>query len=575
MELLAVAGLALLGRMLNAQSIHQRAKPRVVSAAEDSIGVDEARRAEADIVRERYEQAKRPYETGVFATKYLIDQPVPFRASRASNEDDQVKQGKLELFTGIQNGSATTGVRPNKREVAPLFRPEESMTLVDSSGSGGNPYLIASESRFVPGMYHSNLNPGVRVRDAPLDANFRVDYRMPHDKKASELPFPTPANPTVPFGGSAHPPPPAERMRPGRPQAALAAFDALNATPYANFAQAAAPRPDAAPAIRDGPVPGFARDYFGPATGVVSGSGPSPTAPLQSVGFDKTVSLDEGFSNPTRMPYAAPAPKISDVPTRRQQLPVAEATSYHRAAFAPASAQTRPSEVALATRRQQLPVQTVAAAVPDRTAAFPAGPSVLATAYDMHRTEEAPTTTDRMVPSVGVFDAGPAGGPLPAVARSAREPIKASERGLEVPTRAPGPLGATDAPAPAVRLAEDSREEAFVDPNANASWGISGTSRSEATAARIELRDRPLAGEDAPLAQRNYAGDPSLGRVELKRESDLCLPSRQNPPSIGLAPSIDAPLLAGPSKKAERRIPSDVAYAPLPPDAGQVTRLLD
>lgn len=187
MELLILGGLAATGYMLSKQkSIEERTQ--VLQNDYSKVPT------EAEVVGKRYQQAKKPYQTGVYANPHIVADPLPMFSSRRLNQNSQaLKQPRLELFTGV-SAEGGMGLRVNKQEQSPLFKPEENMVAVSSGGTGGNPYAALDTSRYVPSMTHQNVTCVPQVRDVNAlrqDPLHRALPYAPHAKPA-EMQYPSP-----------------------------------------------------------------------------------------------------------------------------------------------------------------------------------------------------------------------------------------------------------------------------------------------------------------------------------------------------------------------------------------------
>lgn len=189
MELLALGGLAAIGYFMSKKPIGNR------------IVAKDAQRpmAEADVVPKRFEDARRPYETGVFSDRVFVDGlPPPMFKSRSLVHDEGVSFKKLELFTGSAGTQGGINLRQNKSEKGPLFAPSENAAPVTFSGTSGN--ILFSDidrNRYQAGV--GNLQTGVsctqQEREIPAlqqDPLFTYTPYVPHQKPgAHALPMPS------------------------------------------------------------------------------------------------------------------------------------------------------------------------------------------------------------------------------------------------------------------------------------------------------------------------------------------------------------------------------------------------
>ncbi|WIA10868.1 hypothetical protein OEZ85_011034 [Tetradesmus obliquus] len=119
-------------------------------------------------LKERWEAAKQPLKTGVFANKWLVDEPVPyFRSGATQHTSDEHKDLKLALFTGeVRDGVAPPlGYRASRgrTEVPQIWKPHEtaSATPLGFSGSAAGALQLAADARLrlhVPRI-QNNVNP--------------------------------------------------------------------------------------------------------------------------------------------------------------------------------------------------------------------------------------------------------------------------------------------------------------------------------------------------------------------------------------------------------------------------------
>jgi hypothetical protein len=195
MELLAIGALGLVGKLLSTRSVRERMKYQ----AFDGTLPDERK-----IVQERWEKAKVPEVSGVFANKHMVDN-YPFFGTRTLGNDEKeadVRTTKLELFTGVDYGENGSWLRPKKKEVESFYRPEDNMVMVTSLGTGGNPFSNLDTDRYIPGDkvqgVSAVMNP-LRDRNAlKEDPLFRAEPIMPHAKHSEMVLQPLPGVAAVP-----------------------------------------------------------------------------------------------------------------------------------------------------------------------------------------------------------------------------------------------------------------------------------------------------------------------------------------------------------------------------------------
>lgn len=191
MELAALGGLALIG--------YYWSKAKKTTAVQHRSKRVSFRKSvkEDDVVTKKFEEAKRPYETGVYANKHIVeDMPAPYFKSKTISQDPKVTYQKLELFTG-RDGSAYGGIslKPPKVEVPAIFTPEESRVAVTYSGKGGQVSSDFDRSRYVTSRLHQNVSCTTQQRDVPAlkaDPLFTYTPYVPH-QKVGPHPLPAPA----------------------------------------------------------------------------------------------------------------------------------------------------------------------------------------------------------------------------------------------------------------------------------------------------------------------------------------------------------------------------------------------
>ncbi|KAF6252667.1 hypothetical protein COO60DRAFT_1643786 [Scenedesmus sp. NREL 46B-D3] len=162
MELAVLAGLAYAGYQMARRTPHVR-----LHAATASGGHDEDDDMAPEALKERWEDAKRPLKTGMFANKWLVEEdPVPFFKSAATQHTSDVhKDMKLALFTGEKpsNGVMPFGFRSSKAgaEVPQIWKPQETASgaPLGFSGSAGTLQFTPDTSRLQASSIQNNVHP--------------------------------------------------------------------------------------------------------------------------------------------------------------------------------------------------------------------------------------------------------------------------------------------------------------------------------------------------------------------------------------------------------------------------------
>lgn len=195
MVLAVIAGLVYAGYKLTRHTPFGRlvVPPMQPQADEDST---------EQSLKERWEEAKQPLTTGMFANKWLIDEPVPYFSTNNVAVSDEHKDIKLALFTGeARDGIAPIGYRASRSrtEVPQIWKPHETATPVPlgSSGSAGIvKYDIQDIAARLPvSSVQNNVNPvGQAQQVAPnRDPLLRVMPINPSTKLPGLLKGLTPA----------------------------------------------------------------------------------------------------------------------------------------------------------------------------------------------------------------------------------------------------------------------------------------------------------------------------------------------------------------------------------------------
>jgi hypothetical protein len=127
-------------------------------------------------LKERWEAAKQPLKTGVFANKWLVEEPLPyFRSGATQHTSDEHKNMKLALFTGeMRDEVAPLGYRASRArtEVPQIWKPHEtaSATPLSFSGSAGTLQLDPdARLRLQVPRIQNNVNPSGAPVQVPPD----------------------------------------------------------------------------------------------------------------------------------------------------------------------------------------------------------------------------------------------------------------------------------------------------------------------------------------------------------------------------------------------------------------------
>lgn len=179
MEVLIAGSIALLGYGMSAPGRGPREGPAADRAAPlpPTRGLDTGNNDTTALTREHvaaaeraWREARDPAATGVVTphTKLANAQVPFFRSAKSQHTNDEVKQTRLESFTGANVlGESKTGTFRHKREVEAMFPPTMSAQRVTSSGSAGNQMYARQDDRFDPGSVQNNVLPAEQVRVGP------------------------------------------------------------------------------------------------------------------------------------------------------------------------------------------------------------------------------------------------------------------------------------------------------------------------------------------------------------------------------------------------------------------------
>lgn len=177
MELLITGAIALAGYGLSQSQTPMRA-PRKHAPPQpppDSYpGVVKPSTCERDyrqLAQARWHAALDPAVTGVVDPRLSPKpgEPTPFfRSARAQHTNDDIKQTRMEMFTGATRLDASqTGTYRNKREVEAMFAPSYTAAAVTSSGTAGNGASGRDLGRYEPGVSQNNVQPAERLMVGP------------------------------------------------------------------------------------------------------------------------------------------------------------------------------------------------------------------------------------------------------------------------------------------------------------------------------------------------------------------------------------------------------------------------
>lgn len=111
-----------------------------------------------------------------------------FSSERKQHTSTQLKQSRLELFTGaIYEDKSQTGFYRHKEEQKPFFNPTESAVKVSFSGSAGNPaykvdadrYTVHNKKHHMAPTEQVRVGPGINVGpDVPSSGGFHEQFRI-------------------------------------------------------------------------------------------------------------------------------------------------------------------------------------------------------------------------------------------------------------------------------------------------------------------------------------------------------------------------------------------------------------
>lgn len=323
MELAVVLGLAFAGYKLASRTPLGRLA--VADAAEADDGSPSA-------LKERWESAKQPLRSGVFANKWLVDDPVPyFGSGAAQHTSDTHKDLKLALFTGEpRNGVAPQGFRASKAafEAPQIWKPEEtaSSTPLGFSGAATAATTTADmAARVQVPQLHNNVNPaGAPQVVAPInDPLLRAMPINPSTKMPGLLPGPTSAGYSSSSGQpAARPPPPRAVAMESQTAARAAPLPVLNQaahiSTHAPAGQPLATRQRQEPANRPQP-----QELRGVAYAPGMAAAAAKTMAIETVVVQRATKRQE-LQQPGQLAYGASslgtghASATASAPTRRQ-----------------------------------------------------------------------------------------------------------------------------------------------------------------------------------------------------------------------------------------------------------------
>lgn len=125
--------------------------------------MEEDRRA----TQAKWEESLQPHITGVVTPNTKPTDQVPFFTSaRTQHTSSDIKQRRLETFTGALDAKTSqTGTYSRKQEVPNMFKPEWTATPVNSGGgSSSRPFGVDQASRFIPSLIQNNVLPTQQIR---------------------------------------------------------------------------------------------------------------------------------------------------------------------------------------------------------------------------------------------------------------------------------------------------------------------------------------------------------------------------------------------------------------------------
>lgn len=177
MELAILGAVGLLGYTVSDREPRsvprEQVVPRHAQAYPWGPGTEVQRLLEADRseTQARWEQSIQPHVTGVITpnTKPASGQQPFFRSAKSQNTNNNIKQRRMEMFTGTQDFKySQTGTYRKKQEVTQMFKPEWTAGAVRSSGSAGTtPLGIDQGARYIPSQKQNNVLPTQQVRVGP------------------------------------------------------------------------------------------------------------------------------------------------------------------------------------------------------------------------------------------------------------------------------------------------------------------------------------------------------------------------------------------------------------------------
>ena len=183
MELLAVAGIALWGYYVGATN------PKWTRPGPDGLGRDDDERTPEvvddqiqdipptamieryiDDSEKRWDDSRIPKQSGIITPYTRPSEIMPFfKSAKTQNTNTQVKQRKLELFSGnLLEDTSLTGTWKRKVEAPTMFAPTPQ-GIVTSGGTTGNPIGEAAmeKARAVQSTKHNNVLPAEQIRVGP------------------------------------------------------------------------------------------------------------------------------------------------------------------------------------------------------------------------------------------------------------------------------------------------------------------------------------------------------------------------------------------------------------------------
>jgi len=182
MELLAVAGIALWGYYVGATNPKwtrpgsgpgpddDEHTPDVVDDQIQDIPPTAMVEQYIEDSEKRWDDSRIPKQSGIITPYTRPSEIMPFfKSAKTQNTNTQVKQRKLELFSGnLLEDTSLTGTWKRKVEAPAMFAPTPQ-GIVTSGGTTGNPIGEAAmeKARAVQSTKHNNVLPAEQIRVGP------------------------------------------------------------------------------------------------------------------------------------------------------------------------------------------------------------------------------------------------------------------------------------------------------------------------------------------------------------------------------------------------------------------------